>query len=338
MPSNALAQSALSDVSPDGSFVRKQSVFRSKIEEDGGLIASPHPPAKDRYVLYVSYACPWASRCLAFRKAKGLEGAIGLVVASPVWGQTRPGEDDHEGWLFDASYPGCTEEPHGLRSVRDLYDLSLRNSGIDPSSFETRYTVPVLFDKVAGVIVNNESSDIIRFFNGAFNGFAERPEVDLAPPHLLQSIDEANARMYESVCNGVYKCGFAQSQEAYDVAVTALFSALDQLDHILGQQRYLTGDHVTESDVRLFVTLVRFDEVYVVHFKCNNKCIREYTNLQPWLRDVFQSLDLGTTVNMQHIKDHYYRSHTSINRYGIVPSGPNIMADLALPHNRDRAF
>jgi glutathionyl-hydroquinone reductase len=328
-----MAQSVLKDVTVGGAFVRPASVFRNKVEEGGA-----HPPAAGRYILYVSYACPWASRCLAFRKIKGLEKAIGLVVSSPVWAKTRPEVDDHEGWIFDATFPGATEEPHGLKTVRDVYDLSLVNSGVDPAAFQTRYTVPILFDNVLGVIVNNESSEIIRFFNNEFNAVAEHPDANLAPESLLPAIDKVNDFIYEAVCNGVYKCGFAQSQEAYDTAVTVLFKTLDELDGTLATQRYLTGSTPTESDIRLFVTLVRFDEVYVVHFKTNKKNIRDYDNLRQWLRDVYQTLDLAPTVNMLHIKDHYYRSHTSINRYAIVPHGPKVLEDIVLPHNRDRAY
>ncbi|CUG23586.1 glutathione S-transferase, putative [Bodo saltans] len=329
----AKAESTLVDVSDKGAFERKASVFRNKIEEGGA-----HPPAAGRYILYVSYLCPWASRCIAVRKIKGLEPAIAMVVTSPQWAKTRPEADDHEGWVFDATFPGATEEPHGLKTVRDVYDLSLRNSGVDPAAFLTRYTVPILFDNVSGVIVNNESSEIIRFFNDAFNAFAAHPEANLAPAALLPAIDKVNDFIYESVCNGVYKCGFAQSQEAYDAAVTVLFNTLDELDATLATQRYLTGGTPTESDIRLFVTLIRFDEVYAVHFKTNKKLIRDYVHLHQWLRDVYQTLDLAPTVNMLHIKHGYYSSLSSLNRYGIVPVGPDVISDVALPHNRDRTF
>jgi len=314
------AKSALSDVTVNGAFVRQASVFRNWIE-DGGQ----YPPAAGRYLLYVSYACPWASRCLAFRLAKGLEDAIGLVVVSPLWGQTRPDEDDHEGWVFDASYPGATEEPvAGLRTIRDLYDLSIRSRGEDPKQFNTRYTVPVLFDTTTNTIVNNESSEIIRMFNDRFNAFAKNPQVDLAPADLRDEIDVVNAANYESVCNGVYKCGFAQSQGAYDEAATALFHRLDEVNTLLQHQRFLIKgtSTPTEADVRLFVTIIRFDEVYVVHFKCNRKTIRDYPFLFAWMKDVYHTLQLAPTVNMKHIKDHYYGSHREINRYGIVPQGP----------------
>ena len=330
-----MAQSTLSDVA-DGAFKRPASVFRDKIQAGGA-----HPPAAGRYTLYVSYACPWASRCLAFRRIKGLEKAIALAVVSPVWAKTRPDVDDHEGWIFDPSFDSaCTADPLGQRTARDLYDLSIRNSGQDPAQLVTRYTVPILFDNVTGTIVNNESSEIIRMFNDEFNEFAELPEVDLAPPHLRSAIDDINSLTYEDICNGVYKCGFARSQAAYDVAVTSLFKRLDEVDALLATRRYLVdgSSSPTEADVRLFVCLVRFDEVYVVHFKCNKRAIREYPNLYAWLRDVYQTLSLAPTVNMKHIKDHYYRSHTSINTYGIVPIGSSTIEQLDAPHGRDRPY
>lgn len=328
-----MAKSTLADVTETGAFVRQASVFRNWIE-DGGQ----YPPAAERYLLIVSYACPWASRCLAFRQAKGLEDAIGLCVVSPVWAKTRPGVDDHEGWVFDPSYPGATEDPLGGGTVRDLYDHAIRNRGEDPDSFSTRYTVPILFDTHTGTIVNNESSEIIRMFNDRFNAFAKHPTVDLAPMNLRDEIDVVNAENYESVCNGVYKCGFAQSQGAYDQAATALFARLDALDALLAQQRFLIKGHPhpTEADIRLFVTIIRFDEVYVVHFKCNRKTIRDYKHLYAWMKDVYHTLQLAPTVNMQHIKEHYYRSHRDINRYGIVPQGPFGVEYLTIHSHEDR--
>lgn len=322
-------KTTLADVDATGAFRRKDAVFRNKISSNG-----PYPPEGNRrYLLYVSYACPWASRCLAFRELKGLTNAIGLVVVSPVWQKTRPTVDDHEGWVFDPSYPGATAEPHGFLTVRDLYDHSMRTS--NQEGLVTRYTVPLLFDTVTSTIVNNESSEIIRFFNNEFNAVAEFPDVDLAPEALLPSIDAMNEKMYESVCNGVYKCGFAQSQEAYNQAITSLFSTLAELDALLATQRFLVSHTTpTESDIRLFVTLVRFDEVYVVHFKCNQRTIRDHQHLREWMRDVYQTLRLEPTVKMDHIKDHYYKSHKGLNRFGIVPAGPRVMEDLAVKPTR----
>ena len=325
------AKSTLEDVDDKGAFKRKPTAFRNKIERGG-----PFPPAKGRYILYVSYTCPWASRCLAYRVAKGLEDVIELAVTSPVWAKTKPGVDDHEGWVFDPSYPGATPDPLGLfKTVRDIYDLSMQNSG---HVFETRYTVPILFDRETKTIVNNESSEIIRIFNSAFDEFAAHPEVDLSPAALLPAIDAMNERTYEPLCNGVYKCGFAHSQAAYDEAVEGVFLTIDELEELLGHQRYLTGNTVTEADVRVFCCLVRFDEVYAVHFKCNRRLIRECPNLLEWLRDVYQTLGLAPTVHMKHIKDHYYRSHGSINPYHVVPVGSDFVEKLEVPHSRALVF
>lgn len=320
-------KSTLVDVDEKGAFKRKPTAFRHTIEKGGAF-----PPAKGRYILYISYACPWASRCAAYRVAKGLEDVIELAVVSPIWAATRPGVDDHEGWMFDPTYPGATPDPLGrFTSIRDVYDLSMQNSG---NVFETRFTVPILFDRQTMTIVNNESSEIIRIFNSAFNDLAAKPEVDLSPAALLPAIDAMNERTYEPLCNGVYKCGFAQSQEAYNEAVRDVFTTLDDMEALLSKQRYLTGSTLTEADVRLFCCLVRFDEVYVVHFKCNKKMIRECPNLLGWLRDVYQTLGLAPTVNMKHIKDHYYRSHENLNRYRIVPVGSDFMKQLEVPHGR----
>lgn len=262
-----LEKTTLKDIDAKGAFKRKDSVFRNKIAPD-----STYPPQCGRYILYISYACPWASRCSAYRVAKGLENVIELAVTSPVWDFTRPGQDGHEGWVFDLTYPGCTEDPlHQFKSVRDIYELSMHNTNDD---FDTRYTVPVLFDRKTMTIVNNESSQIIRMLNSEFNHFARHPQLDLCPVALQPQIDAINAKTYEPICNGVYKCGFAQSQEAYDEAATVLFDNLDEMEQILSHQRYLVGDVPTQADVRLFCSLVRFDEVYATHFKCNKRLIR----------------------------------------------------------------
>lgn len=327
MSDTAVGKSTLKDVDVKGAFKRKPTAFHSKIEKDGAF-----PPAKGRYILYMSYACPWASRCTAYRVAKGLEDVIELAVTSPVWAKTKPDVDDHEGWVFDPAYPGATPDPLGLfKTVRDIYDLSMQSSG---NVFETRYTVPILFDRETRTIVNNESSEIIRILNSDFNDFAAHPEVDLSPAALLPAIDAMNERTYEPLCNGVYKCGFAQSQEAYDEAVEGVFLTIDALEEVLRHQRYLAGDVVTEADIRVFCCLVRFDEVYSVHFKCNRRLIRECANLMEWLRDVYQSLSLAPTVHMKHIKEGY----SSLFPYKIVPIGSDFMARLEVPHNRTASF
>eukprot|EP00760_Papus_ankaliazontas_P032506 PhM_4_TR5864/c0_g1_i1/m.19491/K07393/ECM4, yqjG; glutathionyl-hydroquinone reductase len=324
------AKTALADVSKAGNFVRKASVFRNEIKA-GGMF----PPAAGRYLLYVAYACPWASRCLAVRNMKGLEDAIDVAVASPVWGYTKKDVDDHRGWLFDAQFDSdCTADPvFGSANVRGVYEEAIKQLGEEGKGIDTRFTVPILFDKETKRIVNNESSEIMRFFNTAFNDFARHPEVDLYPEALRGEIDAMNDANYESVNNGVYKCGFAQTQSAYDDAAVVLFNRLRELDELLSKHRYLLGGTVTEADIRLFVTIVRYDEVYVVHFKCNGVAIRDLPNLFNWMKDVYQTCRLAPSVHMKHIKHHYYRSHESINKFGIVPIGPNV--DLASPHGRD---
>lgn len=327
MSNGILKGSTMEDVDSRGAFKRKDAAFRHIIEA-GGV----YPPAKGRYILYVSYLCPWASRCLAVRVAKGLEDVIELSVTSPVWALTKPGVSDHEGWVFDDSYPGTIPDPLGrFTSIRDIYDLSMHQCG---EVFETRYTVPVLFDRETLTIVNNESSEIMRMFNNAFNDFAAHPDVDLCPPQLLPAIDEMNELTYESICNGVYKCGFAQTQEAYDDSVNCLFDTLDIVEQLLTEQRYLAGDgtRITEADVRLFTCLVRFDEVYNTNFKCNKRLIRESPVLLNWMRDVYQTLDLAPTINMKHIKDGYYKSLHSVNPFRIVAIGSNFISLLDEPY------
>lgn len=327
MSAKVPAGSTVADVDVKGAFKRRESAFRNKIEEGGA-----YSPMEGRYILYISYACPWASRCTAFRVIKGLEHVIELAVVSPVWGFTRPGVDDHEGWLFDPSFPDATPDPLGqFQTVRDIYDLSMKNTG---DSFETRYTVPVLFDRESMTIVNNESSEIIRMFNDSFNDFAKHPTTNLSPVALLPAIDAMNEKTYEPICNGVYKCGFAQSQEAYDEAVGVLFQALAEVEAHLSTHRYLVDNVITEADIRLFCCLVRFDEVYSVHFKCNAKLIREQPNILQWMRDIYQTCKLTPTVNMLHIKHHYYRSHGSINPFRIVPVGSHFMSLLDIPYTR----
>eukprot|EP00923_Selenidium_pygospionis_P015461 GHVN01026997.1.p1 GENE.GHVN01026997.1~~GHVN01026997.1.p1 ORF type:complete len:341 (+),score=40.81 GHVN01026997.1:207-1229(+) len=315
--------SSLADVSKGGAFVRKAAVYRDWIKA-----GTQFPPEKGRYVLYVSYACPWASRCLAYRALKGLEKTVELCVVSPVWNETKKEVDNHTGWMFDSKYDGdCTVDPiFGQKSVRGIYDAVMDASG---EKLETRFTVPLLVDKVQKKIVNNESSEIIRMFNENFNEWAEHPDVDMSPESLRSAIDEMNESTYESVCNGVYKCGFARTQEAYDAAVVPLFKRLDELDLLLSTQRFLIpGGKPTESDVRLFVCLIRFDEVYAVHFKCSKRRIREYPSLSKWLADVYHTLQLATTVNMKHIREHYYMCHESINPFRVVAASCGAIEEL----------
>jgi putative glutathione S-transferase len=304
-----------------GRFVRTTTRFRNWITPDGapgpsgegGFAAEPN-----RYHLYVSLACPWAHRTLIFRKLKQLENLITVSVVDPHMGA--------EGWVFSDA-PGAV--PDTINGAKRLYEIYLR---ADPH-FSGRVTVPVLWDKKRGTIVNNESAEIIRMFNSAFDGLTGN-RVDFYPEPLRAAIDEINAFVYDSVNNGVYKAGFATRQAAYEEAVTALFDALDAIEQRLAKQRYLVGDQVTEADWRLFTTLVRFDAVYVGHFKCNVRRIVDSPNLHNYLLELYQWPGVAETVNLDHIKQHYYRSHTMINPTGIVPVGPRL--DFNAAHDRAR--
>ncbi|XP_034700169.1 glutathionyl-hydroquinone reductase YqjG-like isoform X1 [Vitis riparia] len=322
-----MARSALDEMSESGAFMRTASTFRNFVTQDPN---SPFPAESGRYHLYVSYACPWASRCLAYLKIKGLDKAISFTSVKPKWERTRD-TDEHMGWVFPASdteEPGAGPDPlNGTRSIRELYELASTN-------YSGKYTVPVLWDKKLKTIVNNESSEIIRMFNTEFNDIAENPSLDLYPPHLQAQIDKINDWIYSGINNGVYKCGFAKKQEPYDEAVKNLYEALDKCEEILSKQRFLCGNTLTESDIRLFVTLIRFDEVYAVHFKCNKKLLREYPNLFNYTKEIFQIPGMSSTVHVEHIKKHYYGSHPSINPFGIIPQGPDV--DYSAPHDRER--
>ena len=299
--------------SADGEFKRQDSAFRQWVRADG---STPFPAVADRYHLYVSLACPWAHRTIIARRLLGLEQAIGMTVVDPI--------RDERGWAFRDG-PGHSQDPvNGFAYLAEAY------AATDPS-FDGRVTVPVLWDRETKRIVNNESADLLRMFSQELGGIAEHP-VDLYPQPLRATIDEVNDRVYDRVNNGVYKAGFATTQEAYERAVRPLFELLDQLDRRLATQRYLAGDVLTEADIRLFTTLVRFDAVYVGHFKCNVRRIADYPHLSGYLRDLYQSPGFGDTVDFDHIKRHYYVTHTSINPTGIVPVGPE--QDLAAAHGR----
>lgn len=235
------------------------------------------------------------------------------------------------GWVFSHSdTEELDAEPdtlNGAKSIRELYELASAN-------YSGKYTVPVLWDKKLRTVVNNESSEIIRILNVEFNDLAENRDLDLYPEHLRTQIDEVNGWVYDKINDGVYRCGFAKKQEPYDEAVEKLYEALDKCEEILGKQRYICGGSLTEADIRLFVTIIRFDEVYAVYFKCNKKLLREYPNLFNYMKDIYQIPGMSTTVNMDHIKKHYYGSHPSLNPYGIVPRGPNI--DYTTPHDREK--
>lgn len=301
--------------SSGGRFVRKDSSFREHVRADG---STPFAPEAGRYHLYVSLACPWAHRTLILRRLKGLEAAISLSVVDPFMGKN--------GWEFGES-PGCIPDPiHGAEFLHQVYTQA------DPK-YTGRVTVPVLWDRERATIVNNESSDILRMFNAEFAAIAEHPEPDYYPEALRAAIEEANALVYPNVNNGVYRCGFATTQEAYEEAFAELFGTLDALEERLGRQRYLVGDAITEADWRLFTTLVRFDAVYVGHFKCNLRRIADMPNLHGYLRELYQVPGVAETVDMTHIKRHYYESHGTINPTGVVPVGPAL--ELDAPHGRE---
>jgi len=294
-----------------GAFVRQESRFRDWVTADG---SSGFPAAAGRYHLYVSLACPWASRTVIVRRLKRLEEAIGLTVVDPI--------RDERGWRF------LPEEPD---PINGFAYLSEAYAATDPS-FDGRVTVPVLWDKESGRIVNNESAEIVRMLNSAFDAWGD-PSVDLYPEPLRDEIDAINERVYETVNNGVYRAGFATSQAAYEEAFDQLFATLDWLDERLSERRFLLGSAITEADWRLFVTLVRFDAVYVGHFKCNLRRIDDYPNLSGYLRDLYQQPGIADTVNLDHIKRHYYMTHPQLNPTRIVPRGP--LLDLGSPHGRE---
>jgi glutathionyl-hydroquinone reductase len=308
--------------STGGEFVRQDSAFRNWVTADG----APGPSGTGgftadagRYHLYVSLACPWAHRTLILRALKGLEDAISVSVVHPhMLGN---------GWEFAPSAAGDFTAGDPLHDSRFLYEIYLRAK----SDYTGRVTVPVLWDRERNTIVSNESADIIRMLNRAFDDIASAG-IDYCPSSLRGEIDTVNARVYAEVNNGVYRCGFATTQAAYEKAFAELFGALDWLDERLASRRYLVGEQITEADWRLFTTLVRFDAVYVGHFKANLRRIRDYPQLSGYLRELYQVPGIAPTVNFDHIKQHYYFSHRMINPTGIVPAGPAL--DLDAPHGR----
>jgi len=303
-----------------GEFVRDTARHRNWVTADGG----PGPSGEGgfaaesgRYHLYVSYACPWAHRTLIFRALKGLEDHIGVSVVHPLMRS--------DGWTFRDDYDGATgDRVMGKGFLRDVYLAA------NPQA-TGRVTVPLLWDRSQGTIVSNESAEIIRMLNSAFDELTGNRD-DYYPEALRSEIEAVNARVYETVNNGVYRAGFATTQAAYESAVTALFQTLDWLEERLTGQRYLMGDRATEADWRLFTTLVRFDPVYVGHFKCNIRRIADYPALSGYLRELYQWPGVAATTRMDHIKFHYYASHDTVNPTGIVPLGPEL--DLLAPHGR----
>jgi len=304
-----------------GRFVRQASRFHNWVTPDGapGPTGEGGFPAESgRYHLYVSLACPWAHRTLIFRKLKKLEDVIGLSVVDAVMGA--------EGWVFSGAPGAIPDTVENTRRLSEIYLLA------NPA-YTGRVTVPVLWDKQRRTIVNNESSEIIRMFNTAFDACTP-VRADFYPQALRTEIDAINKPVYETVNNGVYRAGFAKSQEAYEDAFRILFAMLDRLEERLARQRYLAGNSITEADWRLFTTLIRFDAVYFGHFKCNLRRINDYPNLSNYLRELYQVPGVAATVNMDHIKTHYYASHRQINPSGIVPLGPEL--DFVAPHDRAR--
>lgn len=294
----------------NGRFVRKDAAFRNWLTADG---SSGFKAEAGRYHLYVAMACPWAHRTLIFRALKGLEDMISVSVVDPLMLEN--------GWTLQEG-----EDPiHGARFMHQVYTAA-------KSDYSGRVTVPVLWDKQTGTIVSNESSEIIRMLNQAFDGLGATPG-DYYPEHLRADIDAVNDRVYPTVNNGVYRCGFATTQDAYEEAFDELFDSLDWLEERLSKQRYLVGGQVTEADWRLFTTLVRFDAVYVGHFKTNKRRIQDYPNLSGYLRELYQWPGVAATVDMAAIKLHYYGSHKTINPTGVVPAGP--VLDLDRPHGRE---
>src|SRR5215831_15369009 len=303
----------------NGHFVRPTTRYRNWITADGEAGPSADggfPAARGRYHLYVALACPWAHRTVIMRTLKGLEEVVSMSVVAPLYGP--------HGWKFDGFAGATADTTNGKAELAEIYLLG------DPR-FTGRVTVPVLWDKERRTIVNNESAEIIRMLNGAFGRFTN-VRTDYYPAALRNEIDRVNALVYENVNNGVYRAGFATSQQAYEDAFRALFGALDELERRLSRQLYLVGKEITEADWRLFTTLVRFDAVYYSHFKCNLRRIIDYPNLSNYLRDLYQQPDIAATVNIDQIKRHYYASQRHVNPTGIVPLGPQL--DFLAPHDR----
>ncbi|MBD1879306.1 glutathione S-transferase family protein [Coleofasciculus sp. FACHB-T130] len=298
-----------------GKFIRPSTTFRNKITADGssGFKAEP-----GRYHLYISWACPWAQRTAIMRQLKGLEDVISLSVVAP--------EIDQNSWEFSEE-PGSI--PDTVNKTRYLWEVYLKAD----SNYNGRVTVPVLWDKETATIVNNESREIIRMFDTEFDDFA-KSEMNFYPTELQEVVDKTIDAIYQPINNGVYRAGFATSQAAYDEAVTELFDALDRWEKVLAEHRYLCGESLTEADWCMFTTLLRFDAVYYVHFKCNLRRIVDYPNLWNYLKDLYQVPGVKETCNLDHIKRHYYKSHPKVNPTRIVPKGPLI--DFEEPHNREQ--
>lgn len=307
----------------DGKFVRATTQFRNWITPDGSAGPTGEPgfaAAPDRYHLYVSHACPWAHRAMIVRRLKHLEDVIGVSVVNSLY--------DANGWSFNDA-AGVVPDPH--IDAKYLYEIYAAAD----SNYSGRASVPILWDTEQRTIVSNESSEIIRMFNSAFDAWGDAV-LDLYPAPLRDTIDAVNDDVYTNINNGVYRTGFAKTQAAYDQAVTDLFACLDRMERRLAKSRYLAGTTFTEADIRLFTTLVRFDPVYHGHFKCNLARLVDYPNLWNYTLDIYQRPGIAETVHLDHIKHHYYASHESINPLHIVPIGPDI--DYTAPHDRERRY
>jgi glutathionyl-hydroquinone reductase len=314
-----------SEQSDSGEFQRQEDAFREWISADG---STPYPAVAGRYHLYISYACPWASRTVIFRKLKGLEEAIGMTVVDPI--------RDEKGWAFrdpDKKWDDTEVIPPSTDPINGFHYLSEAYAATNPN-FDGRVTVPVLWDKLTKKIVNNCEDDICRMFNDAFNAVAQNKRIDLFPKEIENEHTKLADFLYENVNNGVYKAGFATRQRPYEISCRKLFEALDQLEQRLSTSRYLFDKRVVEADWRLFCTLIRFDVVYYGHFKCNVRRIIDYPDLQGYLMDLYQQPGIAETVNFDHIKRHYYMTHPQINPTRIVPIGPAL--DLTKPHGREK--
>jgi putative glutathione S-transferase len=301
----------LNEIADDGAFVRATTRFRSSISREPG---HRHTAEAGRYHLYVSLACPWAHRTLMVRALKGLEDVISVDIVHPYL--------TDKGWSFDTDFDGATGDRVGGQGfLQQIY------RAVSPA-YAGVITVPVLYDKQLSTIVNNESAEIIRLLNTEFNDLAKHPELDLYPHNLRSQIDELNAWIYPSINNGVYRSGFAQSQRAHDAAADELFDALDRVEDLLQDRQYLCGDTLTEADVRLFPTLIRFDAVYHTHFKCNRQLIAQYPAMHRYMGRIYHLPGIAETIDMEHIRFHYFFSHRHINPTGIVPKGPDILGAL----------
>jgi glutathionyl-hydroquinone reductase len=310
-----MMMSQLAPPSKSGEYIRPDSQFRNVVSSDEN---SKYKPEISRYRLYVGLGCPWAHRTVVTLALKGLESAISVSIVSP--------SSDTGIWILEREEEGC-------QTVPELYNLAQYN--LTQSSYSGRCTVPILWDTQTQTIVNNESAEIIVILNSQFNQFASNPTFNLYPEELRESINNWNDKIYHAVNNGVYRCGFAQTQEAYDKACNQLFTALDEIDAALGNSRYLCGNIPTLADVRLFTTLFRFDVVYYGLFKCNRRRIQDYQNLGAYLRDLYQLPGIAQTCDLESVKRDYYGNLFPLNPGGIIPLGPDI-SNLLEPHQRDR--